>query len=171
MAHNFVQTSIQTEGSSELKDFLLKYDNKLKNVDEIYTKLSSNGVEYSDVMEFTETDFREVMKDINMKKIQISRLFNVLKYCKESQICKEQNIVKPKVIREVIRVILSREEEQCFSNIDQKQKQIMDIIKNIKIKLNNCDENNKKNQEIINENFDIIFKVLNQRKNKLLSNL
>eukprot|EP01084_Bolivina_argentea_P217541 369301_1 len=168
MATFNVDTSFQTEGSDKLREFLIS-NNKLKNVDSIYQKLIVKDIDYDELMQFGETDFRETMNELNIEKIQISRLFNALRIHKESRIYKQENVNLNNIKSQI--VILSSEENKALSNMNDKCVQISETVSHITNKVNLLEGNTVKTQNIINQNFDHILKAVNDRRNELLLEL
>eukprot|EP01084_Bolivina_argentea_P308213 532870_1 len=171
MAHNFVETSVQTEGSDKLHTFLGQHEDRLKNVDNIYELLHKNDIDYDELMRYEEKDLRDTLHEIGMKKIVIGRIYNLLRTIKNSSIYKEQNTVSTKVVR----VLVSAEEQYALSNIDKKIAKISELIQSIKSAMDNLNENNVKNKKIVETNFSQIVEnvilCVNARKQELLLEL
>eukprot|EP01084_Bolivina_argentea_P308214 532873_1 len=167
MAHNFVETSIQTEGNDKLHTFLCQHEDQLKTVDKIYELLHENDIDYDELMTYKEIDLRDTLHEIGAKKIVISRMYNLLRTIKTSVIYTQENTVSTKVVQ----VLVSTEEQSALSNIDKKSAKISELVNHITNAVNNLNENNIKNKNIIETNFRQIVQNVNERKKELILEL
>ena len=151
------------EGSDDLKEFLDKWESKLKETRDIYDRLSKMDIDLSELLEFEESDLRTTLEG-HLKPIQITRLFIVLKQTPESAIYKQKQ--KPKIL-----ILLSNKEQNIVKYVKQCLNNVKQSTINVKQAINSIDTIALEKENVINEKFDEIIKMVNQHRNKLLKQL
>ena len=138
MASGFVDTNYknQQEGGDTLKAFLLEHKSTLKKgVDPIYNVLTEEAEieEYEEVLPFSEVDLRKILdpnKQENtkykIKDVHVGRFINLLRTIPDSQIFKEAQKTK-----EIVKVLISTEEEQAMNKISESSARIEQNMVNI----------------------------------------
>ena len=108
---NVVETSVQAEGSDELRVFLIANKDKLKlsntsELAQIYNQLVKGDVGYDDLLGFDRDVLKETLKECNIASKYIGRIISVLKQIPKSEIYQEAHSPK----KEIVRILVSVEE-------------------------------------------------------------
>eukprot|EP01084_Bolivina_argentea_P041079 75797_1 len=151
-----------TSNCDELYNFLFEHERKLKtSLHAIYNVLKENEIGYDDLMEYSSIDLRETLYELELQKLHIGKLINLLRRIPHSQIYKESNNI----------IVLSEKEQTALNDINKANKNVDEAIIEIQNNMKLLQQNCLNAQQIINSTFKYIVQTAEQTQTTLLKQL
>ena len=159
-----LQTSAGVEGakgSNELRKFF-DFNDKLKI--EWYNKLIEQDIDYDDLIESDEGGLKSLLKDdCKLKSKAVTRIVNAVRKVPDSVLYKLLHGTKVSVV--------SAEEHEAAKKLQIESARIAKAITNMTNIMERLTANSQNSEQIINDVFDNIINVTNERRNTLLLQL
>eukprot|EP01084_Bolivina_argentea_P116221 206534_1 len=138
-----------------LKEFLSNNVEQLENVEYIYDKLTTaqNKIDLNLLLKTREVDLRELLQENQINTMSRTKLINLLRETKESQIYAESNPPTPPISMMYFLLNLQANQPTIKANV----KRIKEAISELTIQFNNT-------QRLIDKQYNELHKMLDKRK-------